>query len=250
MDKLPLHEDFLKKEEEKERWVEYWVVLRSSGLYFYDDQRDSWHEYSDKIEITPGTKCSVVRRKTYSHRFKLITDEGTWLLKCHTNLQRHRWMHAIELAMREISTDRTDCVPAATTTTRGCLEQELFGRSFRRELRQQEAAAAAGRQSNNNTFEDLGVNRNTELNEGSKRKTRNPRKSSEVKKSTHNDKHATVAFKALKCEDVCSPDYGNELVNLAFSDDEDISKHNNCHAPVVRLIRVESASKPPLSTAQ
>lgn len=37
MDKVFLYEDFFKKEEEKKKWVEYWVVLRSVVLYFYDD---------------------------------------------------------------------------------------------------------------------------------------------------------------------------------------------------------------------
>lgn len=41
MDEL-LYEDFLKKEEEKERWFEYWVILKNCVLYFYDDCIDFW----------------------------------------------------------------------------------------------------------------------------------------------------------------------------------------------------------------
>lgn len=243
MEKPPLHEDFLKKEEEKERWVEYWVVLRSSVLYFYDDQTDLWHEYCDKIEITPGTKCSAVRRKTYSHRFKLITDEGTWLLKCHTNLQRHRWMHAIELAVREISAKTTDLAPAVATTPRGCYEQDLFGRSMRRELRQREA------ESDNNTLEELSLN--LELDKGSKRETQTSRKSSKVKKPSQKDKRTTIAFEALQCEGVNNSDLGRSVENPAFSDEEvgmdGASKPHNVHAPVAKLICVESASEPSFS---
>lgn len=236
----------MKKEEEKERWIEYWVVLRNSVLYFYDEQTELWHEYCDKIEITPGTKCSAVRRKTYSHRFKLITNEGTWLLKCHTNLQRHRWMHAIELAVREISSEPTELAPVSATTPRGCYEEDLFGRSMRREIRQREAAAASARETNNNTLEELSLN--LELDKGSKHETRTPRKSSKVKKPAQNDRHASVAFKALQCESVYTPDLGIPVENLAFSDDEvgadGKEKLRSFHAPVAKLICVESARKP------
>lgn len=46
-----LYEDFFKKEDEKDKWVEYWVVLRNGVLYFYDEQMELWYEYCDKIEI-------------------------------------------------------------------------------------------------------------------------------------------------------------------------------------------------------
>lgn len=244
MEKPPLHEDFLKKEEEKERWVEYWVVLRSSVLYFYDDQTDLWHEYCDKIEITPNAKCSAVRRKTYSHRFKLITDDGTWLLKCHTNLQRHRWMHAIELVVREMSAEPTELASVVATPARSCYEEELFGRSIRR----LEEAAVAARESNKKLDE---LSLNFELDKGSKRETRASTNSSKEKKSTHKGKHTTIAFKALQCEGVSSPDLGSPLENLAFSDDEvgidGKAKPHIFHAPVAKLICVESASKRSIS---
>lgn len=245
MDKPPLHEDFLKKEEEKERWVEYWVVLRSSVLYFYDDQTDLWHEYCDKIEITPNAKCSAVRRKTYSHRFKLITDEGTWLLKCHTNLQRHRWMHAIELVVREMFAKPTELAEVVTTPARSCCEEELFGRSIRR----LEAAAVVAGESNNNKLDELSLN--FELDKGSKREARASRNSSKEKKSTHKGKHTTIAFEAFQCEGVSNPDLGSPLENLAFSDDEvgidGKAKPHKFHAPVAKLICVESASKSSIS---
>lgn len=235
----PLHEDFLKKEEEKEKWVEYWVVLRNSVLYFYDQKTDLWQEYCDKIEITANARCSVVRRKTYSHRFKLVTEEGTWLLKCHTNLQRHRWMHAIELAMREVSSTATDLAPVAVTP-RGCYyEKDLFGRSLRREMRQQEAA----REKNNNTLEELSLN--LDLEKGGKRERQTSRK---LKKGAQKDKHSSVAFESLQCDFASDPNLGSPVENLAFSDDE-VSVGGNTKmrsirsAPIAKLIRVGSASK-------
>ncbi|XP_078368086.1 uncharacterized protein LOC144651895 [Oculina patagonica] len=238
---VPLHEDFLKKEEEKEKWVEYWVILRNCVLYFYDEKTDLWHEYCDKIDITANSRCAVVKRKTYSHRFKLVTEEGTCLLKCHTNLQRHRWMHAIELAVREISSKATDLAPVATTP-RGCYyERDLFGRSMRREMRQQEAA----RQNNNNTLEELSLN--LDLEKEGKRERQTSRKSSKLQKSAQRDKDSSIAFESLQCD--FDPNLGSPVENLAFSDDEvsvdgNIKMRSIRSAPVAKFIRVGSASKP------
>lgn len=243
----PLHEDFLKKEEEREKWIEYWVVLRNCVLYFYDEKTDLWHEYCDKIEITADSRCSVVKRRTYSHRFKLVTGEGTWLLKCHTNLQRHRWMHAIELVVREISSEATELAPVAATP-HGCYyEQDLFGRSMRREVRQREAARE---NNNNNTLEELSLN--LDLEKGGKRETQNSTSSTKAKKSAHKDhQHTSVAFESLQCDSSVQspPDLGSPVENLAFSDDEvgvdGEAKMRSVHsAPVAKLIRVESARKP------
>ena len=237
----PSHEDFLKKEEEKERWVEYWVVLKNCVLYFYDEKTDLWHEYCDKIDITANARCSVVRRKTYSHRFKLVTEEGAWLLKCQTNLQRHRWMHAIELAVREINYKATELASVAVTP-HGCYyEQDLFGRSMRRELRLQEAA----RQNNNNTLEELSLN--LDLEKGGKRERQISTKNSKFKKSPQKDKDSSVEFESLQCD--FAPNLGSPLENLAFSDDE-VSLDGNAKmgsirsAPAAKLIRVGSARKP------
>lgn len=236
-----LHEDFLKKEDEKDKWVEYWVVLRNCILYFYDEQTELWHEYCDKIEITRNARCSVVRRKTYSHRFKLVTEEGTWLLKCHTNLQRHRWMHAIDLAVREISSAATELAPVAGTPHGFYYEQDLFGRSMRREIRRQHEAA---RENNNSTLEELSLN--LDLEKGAKRERQtSTTKSSKLKKSPQKDQESSVAFESLLCGD---PDLGNPVENLAFSDDEvgvdGNTKMRSIHsAPVAKLICVESASK-------
>lgn len=237
-----LHEDFLKKEDEKDKWVEYWVVLRNGVLYFYDEQTESWHEYCDKIEITANARCSVVRRRTYSHRFRLVTEEGTWLLKCHTNLQRHRWMHAIDLAVKEISSSAAAELAPTPGTQRGCYyERDLFGRSMRREIRRQREAAS---ENNNNTLEELSLN--LDLEKGAKRERQtSTRKTSKLKRSPQKDKESSVAFESLLCGD---PDLGSPVENLAFSDDE-VGVDGNTKmrsirlAPVAKLICVESASK-------
>lgn len=244
----PLHEDFLKKEEEKERWIEYWAVLRNSVLYFYDEQTDIWHDYCDKIELTPDAKCFTVRRKTYSHRFKLITGEGTWLLKCHTNIQRHRWMHAIELAVREISSETTE-IDSAIGVPRGpysrYYEKDLLGRRFRREARKRDAAATVC-ESNSNMLEELSMNRKLEQRENvSFSKARASRKNFKVEKPRQfKDKHKNVAFETLECENSTNSDVGIPVENLGFSDDEisTESKEKICggsDTPVAKLIQVE-----------
>lgn len=237
-----LHEDFLKKEDEKDKWVEYWVVLRNGVLYFYDEQTELWHEYCDKIEITANARCSVVRRRTYSHRFRLVTEEGTWLLKCHTNLQRHRWMHAIDLAVKEISSSATVELAPTPGTQRGCYyERDLFGRSMRREIRRQREAAS---ENNNNTLEELSLNLDLEKVTKRERQT-STRKTSKLKRSPQKDKESSVAFESLLCGD---PDLGSPVENLAFSDDEvgvdgNTKMRSIRSAPVAKLICVESASK-------
>lgn len=238
-----LHEDFLKKEDEKDKWVEYWVVLRNGVLYFYDEQTELWHEYCDKIEITANARCSVVRRRTYSHRFRLATEEGTWLLKCHTNLQRHRWMHAIDLAVKEISSAATaELAPVPGTPRAGCYyERDLFGRSMRREIRRQREATS---ENNNNTLEELSLN--LDLEKGAKRERQtSTRKTSKVKKSPQKDKDSSIAFESLLCGD---PDLGSPVENLAFSDEEvgvdgNTKMRSIRSAPVAKLICVESASQ-------
>lgn len=249
MDKAPLHEDFLKKEDEKGKWVEYWVVLKRSVLYFYDDQTDLWHDYYDKVEVTPGAKCSAVRRKTYSYRFKLITSDGSWLLKCQTNLQRHRWMHAIDLSARGISLDSSDASSETPFTPRSCYEVKLFGTSLRREMRQREAAAA--------TIAPREINNFTQVRESSENQNLNERHeaSAMAKKcktkaeSTQRDKQADIVLKTLQYDGVTShTEFGSPLDNPAFSDDEVTVdgreiRLNSVVAPVAKFIYVKSASE-------
>ncbi|CAH3138808.1 unnamed protein product [Porites lobata] len=245
----PLHEDFLKKEEEKERWIEYWAVLRNSVLYFYDEQTDICHEYCDKIELTPDAKCFTVRRKTYSHRFKLITDEGAWLLKCHTNIQRHRWMHAIELAVRQLSSETTEIDLAVGVPRRPyshCYEKDLLGRRDQREARKGEAAATACESNNNSTLEELSMNLKLEQRENkSFSKTRASRKNFKAEKPRQfKDKHKNFAFETLQCENSTNSDLGIPVENLGFSDDETSTEskektYSGSDIPVAKLIQVE-----------
>jgi len=150
-------------------------------------------------------------------------------------------MHAIDLAVKKISSTATELAPTPGTP-RGCYyEKDLFGRSMRREIRRQCEAAS---ENNNNTLEELSLN--LDLEKGAKRERQSStRKTSKLKKSPQKDKESHVAFESLLCGDA---DLGSPVENLAFSDEE-VGVDGNAKmrsirsAPVAKLICVESASK-------
>lgn len=195
----PAYEDFLKKEETKDKWVEYWVVLRNCVLYFYNEQADVRDKYWDKIEITANARCSIVKRRMYSYRFELVTKKGSWLLKCPTILQRDRWMNAIEVAVQKISFGAAELAPVATVQT----EQDLCGGSVRRKKQQQ---LETSRENNNNTLEELSLKLNWE--EGGRRDRQNSKKSFKLMKNDQKEIHTS------------DQDLGNLVENLAFYEEE------------------------------
>jgi len=142
-------------------------------------------------------------------------------------------MHAIDLAVKEISSAATELAPMPGP--RGCYyEKDLFGRSMRREIRRQ--CEAAG-ENNNNTLDELSLN--LDLEKGAKRQT-STRKTSELTKGPWRDKESSMAFESPLCSD--------PQENLAFSDEEVGVDGNEKlrrirSAPIAKLICVESASK-------
>lgn len=94
------YEDFLKKEDLAGKWQPYWASLDAKGIYFRSDktleQNDNFQQF---IELTPGSRCVLAKRRKYSFRFKLVTGQGCYTLKCDSILQRHRWMYMIELVV-------------------------------------------------------------------------------------------------------------------------------------------------------
>lgn len=192
----PSHKAFLKKEEKKDQWAKYWVVLRNCALYFYNEQTDPRDEYCEKIELTANARCSVVQRRMYSYRFLLVTEKGSWLLKCQTILQRDGWMQAIDLAAQEMSSEATELALVAVT------EQDLSVKSMRREIQQLEPLP----EDNNNTPEELSLKIHSQ--EKDKRERQNFKKSLKLKKSDQKDK------------DSKDQDLSNLVENLAFHDCE------------------------------
>ena len=93
--------DFLKKEDLTGKWRFYWASLDCKGIYFYLgktlEQNGNFQQF---IELTPGSRCVLAKRRMYSFRFKLLTEEASYTLKCDSILQRHRWMYMINLVVR------------------------------------------------------------------------------------------------------------------------------------------------------
>lgn len=93
--------DFLKKEDLTGKWRFYWASLDCKGIYFYLgktlEQNGNFQQF---IELTPGSRCELAKRRMYSFRFKLLTEEASYTLKCDSILQRHRWMYMINLVVR------------------------------------------------------------------------------------------------------------------------------------------------------
>ncbi|XP_065061239.1 uncharacterized protein LOC135688346 [Rhopilema esculentum] len=96
-------DQFLFKREANGKWVEYWVVCRGNYLLFYSKKcettelRDS---FKGSIELTPGTRCTIVKRKKYSFPFFLATSKAKFYFKSPSLLLRHQWIHAINLSVK------------------------------------------------------------------------------------------------------------------------------------------------------
>lgn len=95
------YEDFIKKKEGRNKWTEYWAVIHGTWILFYTQpatlDRDN---FRGSLELTPGTKCSVGKRRAYSFPFYISSARGAHLFKCQNNLKRHQWMYVIALAIR------------------------------------------------------------------------------------------------------------------------------------------------------
>ena len=67
--------DFLKKEDLTGKWRFYWASLDCKGIYFYLgktlEQNGNFQQF---IELTPGSRGVLAKRRMYSFRFKLLTE--------------------------------------------------------------------------------------------------------------------------------------------------------------------------------
>lgn len=97
-EELLFYQEFIKKREMKNNWVQYWVILRSTKMYLYGSRNCKDGDFCEIIWLPHGSRCSLLKRRTYNFRFRLSTSEGIHYFKCDSNLQRHRWIHMIHLA--------------------------------------------------------------------------------------------------------------------------------------------------------
>lgn len=94
-------EDYLLRKEGRNKWIQYWVVIRGVWMLFYRDQATTNRDnFKGSVELTSCTKCNTARRGNYSFPFFVVTARGTHLFKCDTNLKRHQWMYLIGLAAK------------------------------------------------------------------------------------------------------------------------------------------------------
>jgi len=95
-------EQYLQKKEANGKWIEYWVICRGIYLLFYSHKCESTElrdSFRGSIELTPGSKCTISKRKKYSFPFFLSTSKARYYFKSPTLLLRHQWIHAINLSV-------------------------------------------------------------------------------------------------------------------------------------------------------
>lgn len=106
------YEGYLKKDSGKGKWLKHWVRLKKMGLFFYDEQQTDAH--IEVINITPHTRCVLAKRRTYSFRFLLFSENKTHVLKCDSPVERYRWMYMIDLATNGKPVESPPfCIPAS-----------------------------------------------------------------------------------------------------------------------------------------
>ena len=98
---ISYYHEYLKKQDPNGKWRLYWVVLNAVGLHFHfrDNEVDEGKP-QEVIKLTSSSKCVLAKRRMYSFRFKIITEEGSNILKCDSILNRHRWMFMIDLVVK------------------------------------------------------------------------------------------------------------------------------------------------------
>ena len=136
------HENWLLRKEGVKQWVEYWGVIRGKWLQFYE-RHDEYNrpQLRKTLEITPGTKCSLIKRNKNRFPFSIDNGNGVYYIKVDTELERYHWIISILCAaLEKPKRDQLpDCVPDSmkeTETFRKLTKQE------KQELRNKETAAA------------------------------------------------------------------------------------------------------------
>ncbi|XP_028413113.1 uncharacterized protein LOC114535970 [Dendronephthya gigantea] len=95
------HSGYLKVEEGKNNWVEYWVAIRDNRILLYSDEcsEESGEEAMKSIELSSETRCELLQRRNYHFRFKLVVGGNSlYKLKCSSAFHRQQWISQIMLA--------------------------------------------------------------------------------------------------------------------------------------------------------
>lgn len=92
---------YLKMDEGKNNWIEYWVVIREQQILFYSDEcsEESGEVAIKTIELSSETRCELLQRRNYHFRFKLLAGANkSFRLKCSSAFHRQQWISHIMLA--------------------------------------------------------------------------------------------------------------------------------------------------------
>lgn len=92
------HSGYLKVEEGKNNWVEYWVAIRDNRILLYSDKcsEESGEEAMKTIELSSETRCELLQRRNYHFRFKLVVGgDSLHKLKCSSAFHRQQWISKI-----------------------------------------------------------------------------------------------------------------------------------------------------------
>ena len=89
------HENWLLRKEGVTQWIEYWGVIRGRWLQFYEKGVNNRPELRRTLEITPNTKCSLVKRNKSRYPFSVDNGNGVYYLKVETELERYHWILSI-----------------------------------------------------------------------------------------------------------------------------------------------------------
>lgn len=112
------YEEFIKKRELRDRWVQFWARLIGEKIYLYVSKDCKELDFCEIIWLSSCSRCTLLKRRNYSFRFRLTTSEGSHYFKCDSNLQRHRWIHMIHLA----SSGRSPELPPNHINMRCCYQ--------------------------------------------------------------------------------------------------------------------------------
>jgi len=89
------HENWLLRKESVTQWIDYWGVIRGKWLQFYEKTENNRPELRKTLEITPNTKCSLVKRNKKRYPFSVDNGNGVYYLKVETELERYHWIFSI-----------------------------------------------------------------------------------------------------------------------------------------------------------
>ena len=124
------HENWLMRKEGVKQWLEYWGVIRGKWLQFYE-RSDEYNrpELRKTLEITPNTKCSLVKRNKNRFPFSIDNGNGVYYMKVDTELERYHWIVSILCAAlrkpkQEKLPDRVPDSMKETETFRKLTKQE------------------------------------------------------------------------------------------------------------------------------